>query len=75
MLVMVVMGGMGTIIGPVFGAILFTLLPEYLRIAAVFRLVFFGGILIIAILFIPGGLVEIWGHVQKRLGRHEGKPC
>jgi branched-chain amino acid transport system permease protein len=75
MLVMVVMGGMGTIIGPVFGAVLFTLLPECLRIAAAFRLVFFGSILIIAILFIPGGLVEIWGHVQKRLGRHEGKPC
>jgi branched-chain amino acid transport system permease protein len=60
MLVMLVMGGMGTIVGPVFGAIIFTLLPEYLRIARAFQLVLFGGTLIVAILFVPGGLVELW---------------
>ena len=60
MLVMVVMGGLGTIIGPVVGALVFTLLPEYLRVASEYRLVFFGAILIVGILFVPRGLVELW---------------
>jgi hypothetical protein len=44
MLVMVVMGGLGTIAGPFVGALVFTLLPEYLRVASEYRLVFFGAI-------------------------------
>jgi branched-chain amino acid transport system permease protein len=58
-LVMVVMGGLGTIAGPVAGAFLFTALPEYLRVAADFRLVFFGTLLILAVLFFPRGLAQV----------------
>lgn len=71
MLVMLVMGGMGTIIGPAFGAIVFTLLPEYLRIARAFQLALFGSILIIAILFVPGGLVELWGRLRNAFAVRE----
>lgn len=60
MLVMVVIGGKATIAGPVIGAVLFTLLPEYLRIADEFRLVFLGTVLLISILAFPKGLVELW---------------
>ena len=60
MLVMVVMGGLGTIVGPFIGALVFTLLPEYLRVASEYRLVFFGAILIVGILLVPRGLVELW---------------
>jgi len=59
MLVMVVMGGLGTIAGPFVGALVFTLLPEYLRVASEYRLVFFGAILVVGILLVPGGLVEL----------------
>jgi branched-chain amino acid transport system permease protein len=68
MLVMVVLGGMGTIIGPVFGALAFTLLPEYLRVAEVLRLLLFGGILVIAVLFMPGGLAELWSRLHTFTG-------
>jgi branched-chain amino acid transport system permease protein len=59
MLVMVVMGGLGTIVGPFLGALVFTLLPEYLRVASEYRLVFFGAILVVGILLVPRGLVEV----------------
>jgi ABC-type branched-subunit amino acid transport system permease subunit len=47
-------------VGPFIGALVFTLLPEYLRVASEYRLVFFGAILITGILFVPRGLVELW---------------
>jgi branched-chain amino acid transport system permease protein len=59
MLVMVVMGGLGTIAGPFVGALVFTLLPEYLRVASEYRLVFFGAILVVGIMLVPRGLVEV----------------
>jgi len=64
-LVMVVTGGKGTIIGPVIGAFAFTLLPEYLRVANEFRLIFFGAILVIVMLFFPNGIYQIWTGVSR----------
>ena len=53
-LVMVVIGGGKTsIAGPVIGAVLFTILPELLRIADQFRLVFLGVVLLATILGLP----------------------
>lgn len=69
MLTMVVLGGMGTIYGPIIGAVVFTVLPEFLRVADTYRLVIFGGILIVAILFAPGGFVEIWHRTRAFLRR------
>ncbi|MEQ8967558.1 MAG: branched-chain amino acid ABC transporter permease [Azospirillaceae bacterium] len=68
-LVMVVIGGKGTIWGPVMGAFAFTLLPELLRVADEFRLVFFGGLLIVAVLFFPRGLTAGIDHLSRRFGR------
>jgi branched-chain amino acid transport system permease protein len=57
-LAMVIVGGMGTLIGPVWGAILLTLLPEVLRGFGDFRLVLYGVALTLVVLFIPGGMVQ-----------------
>ena len=57
---MVIVGGMGTLIGPVFGAILLTLLPELLRGIGDLRLVVYGVALTLVVLFMPGGLVQAW---------------
>jgi branched-chain amino acid transport system permease protein len=57
-LAMVIVGGMGTLIGPVFGAILLTLLPEVLRGIGDLRLVVYGAALNFVVLFMPGGLVQ-----------------
>ena len=65
-LVMVVIGGKGTIWGPVLGAFAFTLLPEFLRVADEYRLVFFGSLLIIAVLFFPRGLTAALERLDRR---------
>ena len=55
MLIMVILGGKGTLIGPVLGAVLFTFLPELLREASHYRMLIFATILIVATLFMPRG--------------------
>src|SRR5215475_6116279 len=67
-LAMVVVGGMGTLIGPVFGAILLTLLPELLRGIGDLRLVVYGLALTLVVLFMPGGLVQAWALIRAKFG-------
>jgi branched-chain amino acid transport system permease protein len=57
-LAMVIVGGIGTLIGPVWGAILLTVLPEVLRGFGDFRLVLYGVALTLAVLFMPGGMMQ-----------------
>jgi branched-chain amino acid transport system permease protein len=57
-LAMVIVGGMGTLIGPVFGAILLTVLPEVLRGFGDLRLIVYGAALTFVVLFMPGGLAQ-----------------
>ncbi|HHY32969.1 MAG TPA: branched-chain amino acid ABC transporter permease [Firmicutes bacterium] len=56
---MVIIGGEGTLIGPILGAVLVTLLPEVLRVADNFRLVIFGLILLLTIIYAPSGVVGL----------------
>jgi len=57
---MVIVGGQGSIAGTTLGALVFTLVPEYLRVAERARLVIFGALLMLAIVFMPDGLRGIW---------------
>ena len=65
---MVIVGGMGTLIGPVFGAILLTLLPELLRGIGDLRLVVYGVALTLVVLFMPGGLAQAARLIRDKLG-------
>jgi branched-chain amino acid transport system permease protein len=58
-LVVVVVGGAGRLFGPLVGAIVLTAAPEFLRFAQAFRLVLFGLVLILVVLFLPRGLIGI----------------
>ena len=51
------LGGIATPAGPVVGAALLTVLPEALRGASDLRMVFNGAIIVLAVLFLPGGLL------------------
>ena len=51
------LGGIGTPVAPVLGAWVLTLLPEVLRGLADIRLVINGVIIVLAVLFLPGGLL------------------
>jgi branched-chain amino acid transport system permease protein len=68
-LAMVIVGGMGTLIGPVFGAILLTVLPELLRGIGDLRLVVYGVMLTLVVLFMPGGMVQAARLVMARVRR------
>ena len=54
---MVVLGGMGSIPGVIVGALLLVLLPEYLRVFSNYRLLIFGALLVIMMVFKPAGLI------------------
>jgi branched-chain amino acid transport system permease protein len=54
----VVLGGTGSIIGIVIGALLLILLPEYLRAFSDYRMLLFGIIMVIMMIFRPQGIVE-----------------
>src|SRR3546814_15539898 len=58
MIIMVLMGGQGTLIGPLAGAVIVTLLAEYLREVQELRLTLFGLIVIAIVLFLPNGLMS-----------------
>jgi len=55
-LVMVIVGGSNTLLGPIFGAFAFCFIPEWLRIAEDVRMIFFGIILLAFIILMPEGI-------------------
>jgi branched-chain amino acid transport system permease protein len=57
-LCIVVLGGMGSIIGVILGALFLILLPEYLRAFSEYRMLIFGAILVLMMVFRPGGLIS-----------------
>lgn len=67
-LTMTVLGGIGSLGGPLSGALILTLLPELLRFMEGYRLVANGLILVVIVLFLPRG---IWDPARFRrwLGR------
>lgn len=64
-LVMVVLGGVGTIVGPVFGAIVLLLLEEFISRYTEHWMLFLGPILIFVVLFARRGL---YGSFVERMG-------
>jgi branched-chain amino acid transport system permease protein len=57
-------GGVGTLIGPVVGAIFFVLLRDVLAKTLVdIHLILFGSLFILVVLLLPGGLVEAWERI------------
>jgi branched-chain amino acid transport system permease protein len=57
-LCVVVLGGMGSIVGVIVGAFILILLPEYLRFLSEYRILAFGAVLVVMMVFRPGGIVE-----------------
>ena len=63
----VILGGSGTLAGPVVGAFAVVFLPEYLRVAETYRLVIYGLVLVMATIFMPRGLVPLVGQGWRAL--------
>lgn len=69
LLMMVVVGGAGTIWGALLGAGVLTLLPEYLRGLEDFEVLAYGAILMIVLLYMPQGILE---GMRSLLGKVKG---
>ena len=78
-LAMVIIGGMGSVLGSIFGAVFMTIVPEFLGyVTTVVKMqapgyeqlfipmkeVVFGGLIIVFLIFEPHGLAEIWNRVK-----------
>jgi branched-chain amino acid transport system permease protein len=59
MLLMVIVGGSGRFFGPMLGAAIVILLPEWLRFMKDWYLVIFGGAIVVLMIWLPGGLLSI----------------
>ncbi len=64
-----VLGGTGTWVGPIVGAMVLTAMPEVLRFLKEFRGVFNGLVLLVVIVYLPGGLINPagWARAWRRL--------
>jgi branched-chain amino acid transport system permease protein len=66
MVVMVVAGGQGTMAGPLVGALVFTFVPELLRMASFYRMLVYGGVLLLCVMFMPRGIVAALRRLRAR---------
>ncbi|GBC63674.1 branched-chain amino acid ABC transporter permea se [Desulfonema ishimotonii] len=53
----VVLGGMGSILGVIIGATILILLPEYLREVGEYRMLLFGALMVVMMVFRPQGII------------------
>ncbi len=68
----VILGGVNNMFGPVLGAAVMTLLPEYFRVLAEWRPTIFGLVIVVMLLFRPDGLLS-FRVITARFGRG-GRP-
>ena len=60
------LGGTGTAMGPIAGALVVGLLPELLSSLEEYRLLFFGALLLIVLWVAPTGIVGFWESLRQR---------
>ncbi|MBN1365833.1 MAG: branched-chain amino acid ABC transporter permease [Syntrophaceae bacterium] len=77
LLTMIVIGGLGSIYGSFLGAVILTMLPEFLRVFRDFDIVIYGLMLILMTMFMPGGLIggikAAAGFISAQLTKRKGK--
>ncbi|MFZ5693060.1 MAG: ATP-binding cassette domain-containing protein [Pseudomonadota bacterium] len=75
-LLAVIVGGAGWTFGPVIGAIVAVVLPETLSWLAEYRLLFFGGLLLVVLWLAPDGVIgtvaRLWRRIDPRVASGDG---
>jgi branched-chain amino acid transport system permease protein len=66
-------GGVGTVVGPLIGAVFYILVREQLAVSFIqFHQIIFGVLFILIVLLLPGGLIDVWGRVTSRAAYRPG---
>lgn len=68
------LGGAGTFLGPILGAVVVTVGNEYLRVAGSLRLGVLGGLIVLTVLFFPGGIMQIVDRVVAAVSSRVRRP-
>ena len=68
---MLIVGGKGTLFGPLLGAAIFTMVPEVLRSIEAYQWIAYGLVLVLCIVFLPNGIV---GWLRDLRQRHAKGP-
>lgn len=66
-LIMITVGGLGSLPGAVIGAAVLIVLPEYLRGLAELKMLVFGALLVLSMAFLPRGIAGLIGGLSVRL--------
>lgn len=67
MVSMLVIGGEGTLVGPVFGSVLLTMLPTIFQPLAIYKTFFSGALLVLCFLYLPHGIYGVIATVMTRM--------
>ena len=66
-LTMIIVGGLGSLMGSVVGAVVITGLPEWLRGLKEYRDLAFGAVLLCFLIFMPTGIAGMWARFRRPL--------
>lgn len=66
LLIIIFLGGVGTLRGVVLGAVLFTLIPELTRFAQVLAYLVYGVVLLVVVLYVPDGIEGVLSRLSRR---------
>jgi branched-chain amino acid transport system permease protein len=72
LLIMITVGGLGSLPGAVVGTAVLILVPEYLRDVAEYKMLLFGILLVLALMFMPRGLAGAGESLVRMIGRRRG---
>jgi branched-chain amino acid transport system permease protein len=64
-LTMIIVGGLGSLMGSVVGAVVITGLPEWLRGLKEYRDLAFGAVLLLFLIFMPTGIAGMWARLKQ----------
>lgn len=72
-LIVVLVGGTGTLWGPVLGSAIFVLVSEWLRALQEFRFLIFGVVLLLVVLFMPSGVYPALRKASRRMDERDSQ--
>jgi branched-chain amino acid transport system permease protein len=72
LLIVLLIGGIGFIAGPLVGAMFNQLIPEALHVVSEYRMIVYGLITVLFIIYVPNGIVGLFH--DKWRGRSQKKP-